>query len=174
MDETTVKNLANKYIDCVKLLVNEPFSDDVPDVLDDLIYNTKLFTDEMKYRKRQRDIKKSNRRNVTKQRGLYERRDGAAKNVTSTVTLKSFKYQELQPVVRIRRLNVKNVIETNVGGIEVMNTNKKSKSTALDDGKFQLLSEKEVKTEIDDENREEIDDNKGECKGNLNDGCVIN
>lgn len=196
MDAATT-NLLNTYLDCVKILVNEPWPDNMEDVLDVVIQNTKTFSEKIKSRKRKSKINKNDSSKTCTRK--VTRRSSSRCAKSSTVTLKEFKYEGPSPVVLIKRMiDEKNAADSNNGGAKVDNqsANKKLKSTRQDKDNAHA-SANEIKPELVECNRTEEDlsfredeeDNalasKNEIKtefdgkgtygsGCKSDGCVIN
>lgn len=111
MDKTAVKNVVNKYLDCVKLLLCETMPDDLPELLDDLIHDTTVLSAEIKSHRLNESGEKFN----LNTQGRY--------NLPSNTKL----VYELKPVVLLKRLQIddKNLLK------DVENKFKKEKSEKI-------------------------------------------
>lgn len=162
--DSAVTNLISTYLDCVKILVNEPWPNDMQDVLDDVVQNTKTFSEQIKSRKLKSKFNKNRSSKTCTRKEAHQLKSRAAK--TSTVTLKEIKHEGPSPVVLITRLSdEENAAGLNNVGMEVVNQSTNS-------------SENEIKAEIDESDRREEDlpfrEEEGKYSSNCkSDGCVI-
>lgn len=110
MDKTTVTSLVSNYLDCVKLLINEPWPNDLPKILDDVIYNTKQLSEEIKSSqlKSKSDATEKFPSNSAGSRKRSYKMGIKITDAISPVTIKGTKYQNINPVVYIQRLRVEN------------------------------------------------------------------
>lgn len=101
-DKNIAKNLVNKYLDCAKLLINNPWPDNFADTLYDISEHTKLFADK---------VKCIQSKSASSSRCVPYEIQTRSMKATSTVVKKSFKYK---PRVSIERMDMQKIIETGV------------------------------------------------------------
>lgn len=161
MDKTTVTNLQCQYLDCVKLLINEPWPDNLPEVLDDVIYKTKMFSEEIKVH-RLISKSKSGATDKFSLNNVSRKRSYKMENEISPMILKGYTHQQLNPVVYIKALKMENEI----GPIKNETKSKRTRTQK----KSQFATSDKENTNPGPRNRED----KGKYISNMSDGCVIN
>lgn len=165
MVETTVTNLQCQYLDCVKLLINEPWPDDLPEVLDDVIYKTKMFSEEIKAHRLTSESKSGATAkfslNTVSRKKSYKMENEIAP-VISPMILKGYTQQQLNPVVYIMPLKMENEI----GPIKPEMKSKRTRTQK----KSQFATSDKENTNPGPRNRED----KGKYISNMSDGCIIN
>lgn len=183
MDKTIANNLLNKYLDCAKLLINETWPADLPEVLDDVIDNAKILSDRIKSRRRPKSRPGAITRSV--QRMKNKKLDGLSHAVLTRTSRENqvaavkaeCKCDKRNPRIIMRRLTMANEIPAIKIECKTKMTRspKRSQSTTL--GKENMKTPTEVSETKDEKkslkaNRPNIREDEG--KYTRNDGCAIN
>lgn len=141
MDKTAVNNLLKKYLDCVKLLICETMPDNLPEILDDVIHDTKALSEEIKSRR----LKLKSKRLIVDTKDIVWHTPSNKNHIISPVQSPKEEsvVRELMPVVMLQRLLIddhsKGIIDDHSNGIRL--GFKKAKSeTALKTPKKKLIN----------------------------------
>lgn len=140
MDQAAVKLLLIKYLDCVKLLLNDALPDDLPEVLDDVIQQTMEFSDEMKsHQVRGRQIRNSitedirpitpqfiDNKSVVPEAVTVRRRLTMYNEIDAKDTVVDCKDPKWQPRVMIQPLRINNRNVSEGDGFKVVKTDKQA------------------------------------------------
>lgn len=166
MDKTAAMNLLGKYLDGVKLLVNDPLPDDLPDYLEDVIQSTKIFIENMKSQQLQPKSDETPILNSGRRSRLHKTKKPST---------------GVQPLVLLERINMKNLKSSIKAGVVIENTSsfKKSKCSTSDKENSKE-SRNGCKPKSEKCNQKEADRRIHECEDDLytsirmSDGCIMN